>query len=334
MRTQQIATRSVNVVALRLVLASLVVGLSPRRSRSWVLRMAAVSVMLALGLFAQPAAAVSTGITLKPSAGPPTSMVSVTGTGFGDSETVAVDFSGTQVVAVTSSPTGTFTIRFRVPKSALPGKHPVTATGETSGFSATSNFLVRTNWAEFHFDQANGGLNPYENVIGPANVSGLTTAWTETGILASVGSSPAVSGGVVYLGSTAGNLYAFSAAGTTGCSGTPKSCTPLWTGTTGQIYFSSPAVSAGVVYVAATDGKFYAFSSAGTTGCSGTPKTCTPLWTAPIAGSGTTGQSSPAVSGGVVYVGAGNTALRLQRGRHHRLLRHPQDLHPAVDRTR
>ena len=44
--------------------------------------------------------------------------------------------------------------------------------------------------------------------------------------------SPVVANGVVYV---AGNytdqneLYAFSAAGTTGCSGTPKICKPLWT---------------------------------------------------------------------------------------------------------
>ena len=67
-----------------------------------------------------------------------------------------------EVATATSSSTGTFSIRFKVPKSALPGKHPVTATGMTSGLSATSNFLVRSNWAEFHFDPANSGLNPGE----------------------------------------------------------------------------------------------------------------------------------------------------------------------------
>jgi len=119
-----------------------------------------------------------------------------------------------------------------------------------------------------------------------------------------------VANGVVYVGSAPGKLYAFSAAGTTGCSGTPpaRTCAPLWTGATGgQIYYSSPAVAGGVVYVAATDGKLYAFRAAGTTGCSGTPKTYAPLWTAAIAGGGTVGQSSPVVAGAVVYVSAGST---------------------------
>jgi len=268
-----------------------------------------VGMVLAVGVLASPAAAVTASITLKPSSGPPTTKVSVTGTGFGASETVAVDFSGTQVATAATSATGTFSATFTVPKSALPGSHPVTATGQPSGRSATKNFLVRANWAKFHFDPANSGLNPYENVIGPASVSGLKTAWT-TNVTSAVGNSPAVANGVVYVGSVQGKLYAFSAAGTTGCSGTPKTCTPLWTGAIGgggQIDFSSPAVAGGVVYVAATDGNLYAFSAAGTTGCSGTPKTCVPLWTAAIAGGGTVGQSSPVVAGGVVYVSAGGT---------------------------
>jgi outer membrane protein assembly factor BamB len=307
-RMRQLATGSVKVLAARPLVQVIAVGFPLWRSRARVLAVAA-GMVLAVGVFASPAAAVTTSITVKPSAGPPTTKVAVTGTGFGASETVAVDFSGTQVATAPASSTGAFSATFTVPKSALPGKHPVTATGETSGLSATGSFLVRTDWAKFHDNLANTGLNPYENVIGPANVPGLKTAWTAINTIGigSIGSSPAVAGGVAYVGSVSGNLYAFSAVGTTGCSGAPKTCKPLWTGTTGQIYFSSPAVSGGVVYVAATDGKFYAFSAAGTTGCSGTPKTCTPLWTAAIAGGGTTGQSSPAVANGVVYVGAGNT---------------------------
>src|SRR5262249_37604165 len=150
------------------LLARLIAGFSRWRGRSRALTVAAASVMLAVGLSAAPAAAVTTSITLKPSAGPPTSKVTVTGAGFGASETVAVDFSGAQVATAATSSAGTFSVKFTVPKSALPGNHPVTATGQPSGRFATHNFLVRTNWAKFHFDLANSGLNPYENVIGPA----------------------------------------------------------------------------------------------------------------------------------------------------------------------
>jgi outer membrane protein assembly factor BamB len=317
-RTPQLATRSVKVLAVPQLLTRVIAGVCPWRGRAWsrALAVAAVSMLLALGLFAAPVGAVTVSITLKPAAGPPTSTVTVTGTGFGASETVAVDFSAAQVATATTSSAGTFSAIFTVPKPALPGNHPVTATGQTSGRSATHNFLVRTDWSQFHFDAAHSGFNPYENVIGPANVSGLKTAWTMTpGVTGSIGSSPAVAGGVVYVGASGGgNLYAFSAAGTTGCSGTPKTCKPLWTGTTGAIVFSSPAVAGGVVYVASADGNLYAFSAAGTTGCSGTPKICKPLWTAAIAGAGTVGQSSPTVAAGVVYISADTTLYAFSAG--------------------
>ena len=89
-----------------------------------------------------------------------------------------------------------------------------------------------------------------------------------------------MSNGVVYVGSFNDKVYAFDAAATSSCSGTPTTCPPLWTGTTGGEVWSSPAVNNGVVYVGSSDDNLYAFSAAGTTNCSGTPLTCSPLWTA------------------------------------------------------
>src|SRR5439155_14154109 len=123
-------------------------------------------------------------------------------------------------------------------------------------------------------------------------------------------SSPAVAGGVVYVGSYDDNLYAFDAAGATNCSGGPPTatCAPLWTGATGDFIISSPAVAGGVVYVGSRDDNLYAFDAAGTTRCSGGPptKTCTPLWTA---ATGDWVDSSPAVVGGTVYVGSDDHKL-------------------------
>jgi outer membrane protein assembly factor BamB len=136
----------------------------------------------------------------------------------------------------------------------------------------------------------------------PKTCTPLWTAATTPG--GSIESSPVVANGVVYVGSDDDKLYAFSAAGTTNCSGTPKTCTPLWTGATGYVIeFSSPAVANGVVYIGSADGNLYAFSAAGTTNCSGTPKTCKSLWTA---AAGRSVVSSPAVANGVVYVGSTN----------------------------
>jgi outer membrane protein assembly factor BamB len=118
-------------------------------------------------------------------------------------------------------------------------------------------------------------------------------------------SMPAVVNGVVYVGTDErGSVVALDAAGSTGCSGSPKVCEPLWTGETGLHVEASPAVANGKVYIANTgiDGggtNVIAFDAAGSTGCSGTPKTCGPLWT-----TGETNflvESSPAVANGVVY---------------------------------
>ena len=48
-----------------------------------------------------------------------------------------------------------------------------------------------------------------------------------------IASSPAVANGTVYIGYGDHKLYAFDATGVTNCSGTPVSCAPLWTATTG-----------------------------------------------------------------------------------------------------
>ncbi len=113
-------------------------------------------------------------------------------------------------------------------------------------------------WPQFRGDAAHTGYQPRETTISTANVSTLTTAWTATpGNY--IESSPAVANGVAFVGSDDGKLYAFDAAGVTGCSGVPKSCAPLWTATTDSSIYSSPAVANGVVYVGSADDKLYAY---------------------------------------------------------------------------
>jgi outer membrane protein assembly factor BamB len=110
-------------------------------------------------------------------------------------------------------------------------------------------------------------------------------------------SSPAVVDGVVYVGSSDSKLYAFDATGVTNCSGTPKTCAPLWTANAMDTVRFAPTVANGVVY-AAVPGRVLAFSAAGTTNCSGIPKVCNPLWaTAPRNSPGRT----PAIANGVLY---------------------------------
>ena len=94
-------------------------------------------------------------------------------------------------------------------------------------------------------------------------------------------SSPAVSNGVVYVGSYDSNVYALNA--TTGAT--------VWNYTTGGAVLSSPAVVNGVVYIGSSDNNVYALNT--TTGAK--------VWNY-TTGSGV--ESSPAVANGTVYVGS------------------------------
>jgi outer membrane protein assembly factor BamB len=129
--------------------------------------------------------------------------------------------------------------------------------------------------------------------------------WTAT--TASSISPPAVANGVVYVGVFGGPLYAFDPTGHTGCSGTPKTCMPLWTADTAFLSEdSAPTVANGVVYIGSGEsrvvGQLLAFDAGGTTNCSGMPKTCTPLWRSNSIFGGDI-RSSPTVVNGFVYVG-------------------------------
>jgi outer membrane protein assembly factor BamB len=101
-------------------------------------------------------------------------------------------------------------------------------------------------------------------------------------------------------------MYVFDAAGNRACSGTPKTCTPLWVAPTNDLIFSTPLVANGVAYVGAA-GRLWAFDASGKTGCGGTaPKTCAPLWTGMTLGGVF---SSAAIGNGFVYVGSEDSML-------------------------
>ena len=121
--------------------------------------------------------------------------------------------------------------------------------------------------------------------------------------------APAVAAGVVYVGSQydVAPLSAFDAAGSTNCSGTPKTCSPLWT-SGAFVVTTPPAIANGVVY-GSSEGLLLAFDAIGNTNCSGTPKTCSPLWFGNYGGNNTPFGDAPAVANGVVYVGTENDNL-------------------------
>lgn len=159
------------------------------------------------------------------------------------------------------------------------------------------------DWSQLGLWPSHSGLN-VETTITTSNASTLTERFTTDGPSRIVESQPAVAGGVMYVLSDDGSLDAYSATGTTGCSGTPTVCSPLWTAqvdvSPGVSNPETPTVVNGIVYVLSySSNQLDAYDAAGKTDCSGTPTVCTPLWRATVdAAQG----ESPTVANGIVYV--------------------------------
>jgi len=254
---------------------------------------------LLFGLLAGGATGASPTISLSRSVGPPTSAVTVRGGGFSASETVTLTFDSQQLRTVVADGTGGFVTSVTVPKTATPGSHVVTATGQTSGLLAQSPFTVRTDWTQFRFNANHTGVQPFENVLNASDVPSLQLAWqAQLGALVDY-SSPAVVSGVAYIGSSDGRLWAYPA---NGC-GQQICTTPLWSSTSLAQIMDSPTVANGFVYVGSQTsptsaaGKLDVFRASG---C-GHP-VCAPVWQG-VAGQQSILQSSPTVAGGRVYVG-------------------------------
>src|SRR5438045_1087074 len=76
------------------------------------------------------ATSATASITLSKVTGPPTTPLTVKGTGFGSSETVIVTFDINTVLGTTmTNSLGNFSLGVTIPASALPGMHSIQATG-------------------------------------------------------------------------------------------------------------------------------------------------------------------------------------------------------------
>ena len=119
--------------------------------------------------------------------------------------------------------------------------------------------------------------------------------------------SPAIANGMVFAGggdsfTGAGKLFAFDAAGSQGCGGSPRTCAPLWIGDLACCEISAPVVVGNTVYVTASDGELAAFDVNGGPNCTmATPKVCQPLWSTGL--DVELRKSAIAVANGRVYVG-------------------------------
>jgi outer membrane protein assembly factor BamB len=115
------------------------------------------------------------------------------------------------------------------------------------------------DWAQFHFDPGLSGYNPYETVIGPANVGTLAVKWSYAPAEHRVEGPPAVVNGKIYFTTSfylaaSGPLrpgdwdaiYALNA----------DTGELIWKYELGGPVFASPAVANGVVYVVGAEGVY------------------------------------------------------------------------------
>jgi outer membrane protein assembly factor BamB len=225
----------------------------------------------------------------------PASSTSVTGSGFGSSETVDLSLPTEPPVALGSTKTttsGSFTVSsVKLPNKVGFGPTTLVATGQTSGRTGSASIYISNNWSQYGYGPTRTSFEPNDGVIAQHVIitahSFLVQAWDypTTGPIAS---SPAVSAGVAYVDNNAGAVTAVNVL--TGA--------PVWTTLLGatNVLDSSPAVDGGLVILGTGKGNVVALNTANGTNA----------WTTPA---GSAVESSPAVTGGVVYVGTDGGSL-------------------------
>ena len=144
------------------------------------------------------------------------------------------------------------------------------------GLDNANQYALYAFNASYNAGQCPGTYAPHESGQPLSAIATCTPAWSAPwqhgGEWDGGGSSPAVADGDVYIESADNGLLAFSANGSSNCTGTQYQglwgaiCTPLWVGTTGKIYSNgetgpTPAVANGTVYVGDKTGVVYAFNA-------------------------------------------------------------------------
>jgi outer membrane protein assembly factor BamB len=155
------------------------------------------------------------------------------------------------------------------------------AAGDHVGSSKDKNdpdqYAVYGFNASYNASQCPGTYAPHEYGKSLSAIATCTPAWSAPwqygGQWDGGGSSPAIASGDVYVESDSNGLLAFSANGSSHCTGTKyvgqwgEICTPLWMGKTGLDDVNgadagaTPAVANGIAYIGSRAGKLYAFNS-------------------------------------------------------------------------
>jgi len=236
-------------------------------------------VAIMFGIVTAANARAASVVTLSPASAHPTQAITLSATGFGDSEAVDIYVDTVDSLLLVTSATGTLSASVTVPAAAQPGTHYITAIGRHSGDAAQTKVNITTPWVELGYGQARLGLNPYENTLSPSNVSSLGVLWS---IPANgTGSAPVVYSGRVVASGAQGIEEVSAATGAV-----------IWSKLNTETFYASPTLSASI-YIGGSSGNFYDLNFA----------TGAIIWSKALS-TYSVWDSSAVVSGSAVYVGA------------------------------
>jgi outer membrane protein assembly factor BamB len=189
---------------------------------------------------------------------PPGGQTTVSGTGFGDSETAAISLNGTQLGTAQTTASGDLpSTPVTIPTDTPFGLTALTVTGQTSAKTGTAGITVANQWAEEGHDGVHSGYEPYDpdilDSIAAGNGTYLNLAWA-FGAGAAVSAPPVVGDTVAYVPTANGKLKAVDV----------HSGTSLWTwALPSGAALNAPAIDTGYsrVFVGASDGTLSAVST-------------------------------------------------------------------------
>src|SRR5438874_2629444 len=105
-------------------------------------------------------------VTLSPGAGPPTTTIRVSGSGFGATQLIDIYFDTADLCLAASDASGAFICSIDAPSSAQPQNHWITAAQRSNGLAAQKPLPSAHRLAQFHgMNAKHTGFNQYENTI-------------------------------------------------------------------------------------------------------------------------------------------------------------------------